>query len=104
MNSVLTGMQGLKCLVYLGDIVIYGASLENKRLEEVLQRLRENNLKLQPEFLRKETIYSIEPYYFRKQDPSLVSHERCTSLLRYRVLLSRESRVASALRFPYQLY
>jgi len=24
MNSVLTGMQGLKCLVYLDDIVIYG--------------------------------------------------------------------------------
>jgi len=37
MNSVLTGMQGLKCLVYLDDIVIYGVSLEdhNKRLEEV---------------------------------------------------------------------
>jgi len=48
MNSVLTGMQGLKCLVYLDDIVIYGASLEdhNKRLEEVLQPLRENKLKL----------------------------------------------------------
>jgi len=45
MNSVLTGMQGLKCLVYLDGIVIYGASLEdNKRLEEVLQRLRKNNL------------------------------------------------------------
>ncbi|KAM0724355.1 Retrovirus-related Pol polyprotein from transposon 17.6 [Formica fusca] len=62
MNSILTGMQGLKCLVYLDDIVIYGASLEdhNKRLKEVLQRLRENNLKLQPdkcEFLRKEVIY-----------------------------------------------
>jgi len=61
MNSVLTGMQGLKCLVYLDDIVIYGASLEdhNKRFEEVLQRLRENKLKLQPnkcEFLRKETV------------------------------------------------
>jgi len=25
MNWVLTGMQGLKCLVYLDDIVIYGA-------------------------------------------------------------------------------
>jgi len=42
--------------------VIYGASLEirDKRLEEVLQRFRENSLKLQPdkcEFLRKETIY-----------------------------------------------
>ncbi|XP_029675231.1 uncharacterized protein LOC115242830 [Formica exsecta] len=62
MNSILTGMQGLKCLVYLDDIVIYGASLEDhkKRLKEVLQRLRENNLKLQPdkcEFLRKEVIY-----------------------------------------------
>jgi len=62
MNSVLTGMQGLKCLVYLDDIVIYGTSLEdhNKRLKEVLQRLRENKLKLQPEkceFLRKETVY-----------------------------------------------
>jgi len=62
MNSVLTGMQGLKCLVYLDDIVIYGASLadHNKRLEKVLQRLRKNNLKLQPdkcEFLHKETIY-----------------------------------------------
>jgi len=61
-NSVLTGMQELKCLVYLDDIVIYGASIEdhNKRLEEVLQRLRKNNLKLQPdkcEFLRKVTIY-----------------------------------------------
>lgn len=62
MNSVLTGIQGLRCLVYLDDIVIYGSSLEdhNKRLTEVLRRLRENNLKLQPdkcEFLRKEVIY-----------------------------------------------
>ncbi|KMQ85186.1 enzymatic polyprotein endonuclease reverse, partial [Lasius niger] len=62
MNSVLIGMQGLRCLVYLDDIVIYGSSLEdhNKRLTEVLRRLRENNLKLQPEkceFLRKEVIY-----------------------------------------------
>jgi len=40
MNLVLMGMQGLKCLIYLDDIVIYGASLEdhNKRLEEMLQR------------------------------------------------------------------
>ena len=62
MNSVLTGIQGLKCLVYLDDIVIYGASLEDhsKRLKEVMKRLREHNLKLQPdkcEFLRKEVIY-----------------------------------------------
>jgi len=61
MNSVLIGMQGLKCLVYFDDIIIYGASLEDhKRLEKVSQRLRENKLKLQPdkcEFLRKETVY-----------------------------------------------
>ncbi|KMQ85817.1 enzymatic polyprotein endonuclease reverse [Lasius niger] len=59
MNSVLKGIQELRCLVYLDDIVIYGSSLEdhNKRLAEVLRRLRENNLKLQSdkcEFLRKE--------------------------------------------------
>ena len=62
MNSVLAGIQGLRCLVYLDDIVIYGSSLEdhNKRLAEVLQRLRKHSLKLQPdkcEFLRKEVIY-----------------------------------------------
>jgi len=62
MNSVLTGMQGVKCLVYLDDIVIYGPSLieHNKRLVTVLNRLRNSNLKLQPdkcEFLRKEVIY-----------------------------------------------
>jgi len=57
-----TGIQGLKCLVYLDDIVIYGPNLKkhNKRLIQVLDRLREHNLKLQPdkcEFLRKEVIY-----------------------------------------------
>jgi len=60
MNSVLTGMQGLKCLVYLDDCHLRSLEDHNKRFEEVLQRLRENNLKLQPdkcEFLRKETIY-----------------------------------------------
>lgn len=62
MNSVLTGIQGLRCLVYLDDIVIYGSSLQdhNKRLTEVLKRLRNNNLNLQPdkcEFLQKEVIY-----------------------------------------------
>jgi len=38
MNFVLIGIQGLKCLVYLDDIVIYGSSLEkhNKRLITVL--------------------------------------------------------------------
>jgi len=54
--------QGIRCLVYLDVIVIYGSSLQehNKRLTEVLQRLREHNLKLQVdkcEFLHKEVTY-----------------------------------------------
>jgi len=62
MNAVLVGMQGIRWLVYLDDIVIYGSSLQehNKRLTVVLQRLREHNLKLQVEkceFLRKEVTY-----------------------------------------------
>jgi len=38
MNSVLTKIQGLKCSVYLDDIVIYGPSLEehDKRLVTIL--------------------------------------------------------------------
>ena len=42
MNSVLTGIQGLRCLVYL-DIVIYGSSLEdhNKRLTSSTKKATE---------------------------------------------------------------
>lgn len=29
MNTVLTGLQGIKCFVYLDDIVIYGNSLQD---------------------------------------------------------------------------
>jgi len=62
MNSVLTGIQDLRCLVYLDDIVIYGPNLKkhNKRLVKVFSRLREHNMKSQLdkcEFLRKEVIY-----------------------------------------------
>lgn len=62
MNTVLSGLQGLKCLVYLDDIVLYGATLvsHNEKLKEVFDRLREHNLKLQPdkcEFLRREANY-----------------------------------------------
>jgi len=62
MNAVLVGMQGIRYLVYLDDIVIYGLSLQehNKRLTEILQRLHKHNLKLQVkkcEFLRKEVTY-----------------------------------------------
>ena len=62
MNAVLTGLQGLQCFVYLDDIVVYGPDLSQHilRLKAVLDRLRNNNLKLQPdkcEFLRKEVSY-----------------------------------------------
>jgi len=52
MNSVLAGLQGIRCLVYLDDIVVYGASLQehDKRLIEVLQIDK-------CEFLRKEVTY-----------------------------------------------
>ena len=62
MNSVLSGLTGTRCFVYLDGIVIYGKSLadHNAKLREVLDRLRTNKLKLQPdkcEFLRKEVNY-----------------------------------------------
>lgn len=62
MNNVLVGLQGLKCFVYLDDIVIYGNSLQdhNIKLKEVFERLTKHNLKLQPnkcEFLKTEVMY-----------------------------------------------
>jgi len=62
MNSVLSGLTGTRCFVYLDDIVIYARLLadHNTKLQEVLDRLRMHKLKLQPdkcEFLRKEVNY-----------------------------------------------
>lgn len=62
MNSVLTGLQGLKCYVYLDDVVVYGTSLSdhNSKLLDVFHCFRENNLKLQPEkcnFLCTEVVF-----------------------------------------------
>ena len=62
LNSVLTGLQGVKCLIYLDDIVVYGVRLREHtaRLVEIFTKLRQHKLKLQPEkckFLRKEVIY-----------------------------------------------
>ena len=50
-STVLSGLQGLQCFVYLDDIVIYASSLEehSKKLISIFDRLRSNNLKLQPE-------------------------------------------------------
>lgn len=62
MNNVLSGLQGVRCFVYIDDIVVYADNLENHniKLKEVFNRLRNHNLKLQPdkcEFLRREVMY-----------------------------------------------
>jgi len=62
MNTVLTGLTGLKAFVYLDDIIIYANSItdHSKKLNEVFSRLRAYNLKLQPSkysFMRKEVTY-----------------------------------------------
>ena len=59
MSTVLSGIQGIKCLVYLDDIIVFGEiqQSQNDKLREVFTRLRVHNLKLQPdkcEFLRKQ--------------------------------------------------
>lgn len=62
MNIALSGLQRIKCLVYLDDIVVHGETLEehNERLEKVFDRLRENNLKVKLskcQFLRPEILF-----------------------------------------------
>ena len=62
MTTVLSGIQGIKCLVYLDDVVAIGEDLRvhNERLHEVFSRMRKYNMKLQPdkcEFLRKDVSY-----------------------------------------------
>ncbi len=62
MNNVMTGIVGIKCLVYLDDIIIYGKNLSdhNNKLREVFERLQKHNLKIQPdkcEFLKQECLY-----------------------------------------------
>lgn len=62
MEALLGGLRGIKCFVYIDDIVIHGRSLKEhqERLAQILERIRKSGLKLQPnkcQFLRKETIY-----------------------------------------------
>jgi hypothetical protein len=62
MNRVLSGLVGTKALVYLEDIIVWGANLQehNAKLLEVFDRLRVHRLKLQPdkcEFMKKEVCY-----------------------------------------------
>lgn len=61
-NTVLSGLTGTRCFVFLDDIVIYAKSLNehDAKLREVFGRIRRHNLKLQPDkckFLRKEVGY-----------------------------------------------
>ncbi|KAM0730323.1 Retrovirus-related Pol polyprotein from transposon 17.6 [Formica fusca] len=62
MDLVLTGLQGKELFVYMDDIVIYATSLEEheRKYNALIERLREANLKLQPdkcEFLKTEVTY-----------------------------------------------
>lgn len=62
MNNVLRGLQGIHCLVYLDDILIYSNGLQDHltKLRAVFDRLRQTNFKIQldkSEFLRKEVQY-----------------------------------------------
>ena len=62
MNSVLCGLTGTRCFVYLDDVVLYARSLaeHDVKLREVLDRLRTYSLELQPDkcqFFRKEVSY-----------------------------------------------
>lgn len=59
MVNILRGLQNEICLVYLDDIVIFSASLQEHidRLKQIFTRLRESNFKVQidkSKFLRKE--------------------------------------------------
>lgn len=60
MNTVLDGLIGKDCLVYLDDIIVFNTSLQEhiESLDRVLKRLSEANLKVQldkSEFLRRQT-------------------------------------------------
>jgi hypothetical protein len=43
MTNVLSGIQGIKCLVYLADVIVFGENLSthNERLREVFGRMRQ---------------------------------------------------------------
>lgn len=62
MDNILRGLQGIHCLIYLDDVIIFSSSLQEhlQKLRTVFDRLRATNLKVQldkSEFLRKEVLY-----------------------------------------------
>ena len=62
MNTILVGLTGMKCFVYLDDIVVYGKSLfeHNRNLRDIFNRIKKFGLKLNPskcKFLSKDVVY-----------------------------------------------
>jgi hypothetical protein len=62
MNRVFLGLMGIRCFAYLDEVILFGESLQedNERLIEVLERIRQFNLKVEPdkcEFLKTELSY-----------------------------------------------
>jgi len=45
------GLIGTRCFVYLDDVIIFGETLQehHTRLSEVFQKLRQFNLKIEPD-------------------------------------------------------
>lgn len=62
MTVALSGLNYESCLIYMDDIIVFGRNLQNhnKNLQKVFERLRDSNLKLNPdkcEFLKKQILY-----------------------------------------------
>lgn len=62
MNMALAGLTYEKCFIYIDDLIIFGKTLEmhNKNLQDIFERLRKVNLKLNPgncDFLKKLILY-----------------------------------------------
>lgn len=62
MTMAMAGLSYDKCLIYQDDLIVFGRNLgeKNKNLQDVFERLRKVNLKLNPEkceFFKKEMLY-----------------------------------------------
>lgn len=62
MDNVLRGLQGIHCLVYLDDIIVFSGSIQEhiEKLRKIFDRLRQTNLKVtldKCEFLKKDVLY-----------------------------------------------
>lgn len=62
MSVAMLGLTYDKCFVYLDDLIVFGRYLElhNKNLQDVFERLKKYNIKLNPDkcqFLKKEILY-----------------------------------------------